>query len=75
MRVFIMLIASLLGFYQCNGEVVEHNQDVSLIETLDGNLWECYDDIPEGRAVTMLMYNNGTSSIYDDIIVRIREES
>lgn len=71
MRILVAFIIALLGFYPVAGEVVESDNSVSVIETADGNLWECYDDIPEGQEVLMLMSNNVTPCIEDDTILRI----
>lgn len=71
MRILIIFIITLLGFYPVVGEVVESDNSVSVIETADGNLWECLDDIPVGHSIAMLMYSNGTPVVEDDIILYI----
>lgn len=71
MRVLITFIIALLGFYPVAGEVVECNGELTVIETADGNLWECYDNILKGQEVVMLMFGNGTSFVEDDIIIHI----
>lgn len=71
MRILITFIIALLGLYPVAGEVVECDNGIAVIETADGNLWEYYDDIPEGQEVLMLMHNNGTPCIEDDTILRI----
>ena len=71
MQVFIMLIIWILGFYPCSGEVVEYSDGVSVIETSDGNLWECYDRLYKGQKVSILLYDNGTPEAEDDIIIHI----
>lgn len=71
MRILITFIVALLGFYPVAGEVIECSNEVSVIETADGNLWECLDDLHAGQNVTMLMYDNGTPVVEDDIIIHI----
>ena len=71
MRILITFIVALLGFYPVAGEVIECSNEVSVIETADGNLWECLDDLHTGQNVIMLMYDNGTSVVEDDIILYI----
>ena len=73
MRILIIFIITLLGFYPTVGEVVESDNSVSVIETADENLWECYDNIPVGQSITMLMYDNGTPVVEDDIILYIKK--
>ena len=73
MRTLIMIIRALLGFYPVAGEVVENTGEVSVIETVDGNMWECLDDIPIGQNVMMFMYNNKTPVVEDDIILYIKK--
>ena len=71
MKVLITFIIALLGFYPVAGEVVECSNEVSVIETADGNLWECLDDLHTGQNVIMFMYDNGTPVVEDDIILYI----
>lgn len=71
MRILVAFIIALLGFYPVAGEVVESDNSVSVIETANGNLWECYDNIPVGQSIAMLMYSNGTPVVEDDIILYI----
>lgn len=73
MRILITFIAVLLGFYPVAGEVIECSNEVSVIETADGNLWECLDDLHTGQNVIMLMYDSGTPVVEDDIILYIKK--
>ena len=71
MRILITFIIALLGLYPVAGEVFECDNGIAVIETADGNLWECLDDLHAGQNVTMLMYDNGTPVVEDDIITHI----
>lgn len=71
MRLLISIIIALIDFYPIVGKVIECNNEVSVIETADGNLWECLDDLHTGQNVIMLMYDNGTPVVDDDIIIHI----
>ena len=71
MRAFFIIITILMGFYFVQGKVIDNRKDTSLIETPDGNVWEWLDNtLPKGR-VFMLMHNNGTKDVEDDIILGI----
>lgn len=71
MRILITFIIALLGLYPVAGEVVECDNGIAVIETADGNLWGCHDNILKGKEVVMLMFDNGTSFVEDDIIIHI----
>ena len=71
MRILIIFIITLLGFYPTVGEVVECDNGIAVIETVDGNIWGCHDNILKGQEVVMLMFGNGTSFVEDDIIIHI----
>jgi hypothetical protein len=64
------------GFYPLCGVVVEINYDEDLFYVVDGAgiewvLTEC-DDWQIGDLVGMIMFDNYTATIYDDIIVEYR---
>ena len=57
--------------YELAGMVFEVNEETTLIEDYNGNLWEVENTVrfERGQRVTMLMDNNNTEeNIKDDII-------
>lgn len=62
--------------YALTTKVVELNRenDVVVCENFNGNLWEFYgcEDWQLGDIASLLMDDNGTSTIYDDEIVSAR---
>ena len=63
------------GFYAHTAVIVEFNydEDVVVVEDAIGFLWEFegVEDYFVGDVVSMLMWNNGTESIFDDIILDV----
>ena len=53
--------------------VAEASNHRALINDHNGNLWEVYDvDLHECQVVDLVMNNNGTKNIKDDIVKRIK---
>lgn len=53
--------------------VTEASNHRALINDHNGNLWEVYDvDLHECQVVDLVMNNNGTKIIKDDIVKRIK---
>ena len=59
--------------YAETGIIVETDakQDLVTVECVNGNLFSFYgiEDYEEGDLVGMLMSNNGTGTVYDDVIL------
>ena len=84
-KIFVLLSAMVLAlfnsaidfessnFYPTCGTVVEVNleEDYILIKDFSNNLWMMSDceDWAVNDLVAMIMYDNNTSIIYDDIII------
>ena len=53
---------------------VDHEKDLVTCTDYNGNLWEFYgaEDWQEGDCANLLMNDNGTAEIYDDIIENVR---
>lgn len=60
--------------YELPCTVVEISEDTVLVEDFDGYLWEFYgaEDFSTGEDCVMTMDDNGTETIFDDIIVCVR---
>lgn len=50
---------------------IDEAQDLVTLECANGNVFEFYgiEDYAEGDLVSMIMYNNGTELVYDDVIL------
>ena len=75
MFIKIMAIAVIIcGIYTQSGTVIEVNRpdDIVLVETTDGNLWEFEgaEDWMEGDRIELTMHDNGTDMPEDDVIIR-----
>jgi len=84
-RIFVLVFAMVLAlfnstinsessnFYPTCGTVVEVNlkEDYILIKDFSNNLWMMSDceDWAVNDLIAMIMYDNNTSIIYDDIII------
>lgn len=73
------IIASIIISVSCYttcGIVTSIDDENNIVEITDfnGEIWvyEGVEDYLIGDAVSMLMNNNGTENIYDDIIINIR---
>lgn len=54
---------------------LDFDEDIITIETKDGNLWEAegiQKTFHEGQTVYVIMNNNFTAEIWDDIIIKIQ---
>lgn len=53
-------------------EKVDRKKDIVTCMDFNGNLWEFYgtEDWQKDDIASLLMYDNGTPDIYDDIIVK-----
>lgn len=76
LMVLLMLIVGVVGHsethYNREGVVVEVNGDIITVEDFTGNLWDFIgDSYSVNDMVNMTMFNNGTSSIYDDSIIEV----
>ena len=72
---FIVAIIAAVGLYPKAGYIVDINNGSVVIEDATGNLWETETDADDwciGDGVSMIMYNNETETIYDDVIVAAR---
>lgn len=56
--------------YELEGTVFEVNKETTFIKDYNGNIWEIENIVKfeKGQKVTMIMDNNGTKEIEDDII-------
>ena len=63
-------------YYPTTGIITEINlrNDTYLWQDFNGNIWSeiGVEDLSEGDRIAVIMDNNGTSNIYDDISVCIR---
>lgn len=78
MKSIIIALSLMLGsVYPCIGEVTEIDEenDVVYVVTSFEHEFSFYgvEDYMVGDGVAMLMYDNGTSSVVDDIILEVRE--
>lgn len=73
---FISVIIALFGLYPASGYVVEIEPecDTVIVETANGHLWGFYgiEDWEIGDGCSMLMSDNGTENITDDVILSVR---
>lgn len=64
------------GFYAQTAIVtdVDHDLNIVMTATMNGNAWSFYgaEDWLEGDICSLLMYDNSTPEIYDDVIVGAR---
>ena len=60
-----------LGIYAATMKVTAINNNVLEMETATGIIyeWEGAEDLDVGDCVSVVMYNNGTENVKDDIIV------
>lgn len=83
MNVFVMLLISILQMqtqtqtaqiYPDAGIVTCIKGDSVTYQTANGNLFSFYgsEDWQVGDAVAVLMYNNGTDTINDDVILQTK---
>ena len=73
--VFCGFVGNVEAHYCRDGVVVECDNDVIVIVDNVGEEWicdNCYKDVTEGCEVEMIMHNNHTNQIYDDIITNIK---
>lgn len=49
------------------------NQTVSVIETLDGNIWEIGDKLSANQTYSVTFDTNGTQAIEDDMVISVKE--
>lgn len=71
----ILAFISVFGLYPKTGFIAEIHDKEIVIEDTCGNLWAIEQD-PEdfevGDGVSLIMYDNGTERIFDDVIVAMR---
>lgn len=60
--------------YQVNGIVIEQNNGITTIETVDGNVWETYrvDGVSVGDGVMLMLDGHNTTDATDDSIMDIK---
>lgn len=53
---------------------IDETQDLVTLECANGNQFQFYgvEDYFEGDLVSLIMYNNGTAEVYDDMILSAR---
>ena len=75
LNLLVSLVLSL-GLYSSYGIItnVDVNSDVYTIQDYCGNEWEIegVEDWYEGDLCSMIMYNNGTRDITDDVVITVR---
>ena len=64
-------VANMENLYARYAVALDRVDDLTVLEDTEGNLWDVYDEIPEGVYCILIMNNNGTENITDDIIKRI----
>ena len=74
LAVVFVLVMGTLNTYKRKGVVVESNCLQITIEDKHGNLWEAEKrGLKVGDSVVMTMHDRGTTSIYDDKIIRVEK--
>lgn len=64
-------VANMENLYARYAVALDRVDDLTVLEDTEGNLWDVYDEIPEGVCCILIMNDNGTENITDDIIKRI----
>ena len=74
LAVVFVLIIGTLNTYKRKGVVVESNRLQVTIEDRQGNLWRTEKKgLKVGDSVVITMHDRGTTSIYDDKIIRVEK--
>ena len=70
--VFVAVLAGQMKHtYQRYARVFDHMENLTVFEDTEGNLWDSYDQIPEGKYCYLIMDDRGTENINDDRIKMI----
>ena len=84
MKTLILLLAALLNannYYPECGIVTDVTQTgieawetTVTFETMNGNLFQDYggEDLEKGDVIALIMNNNGTVNVYDDMVIDVR---
>lgn len=74
--VLLSLVFSIGGYYPSYATVVDLDVESDIVSAEDNNgfVWDFYgvEDYDIGDGVALVMYDNGTVSIFDDVIVDAR---
>lgn len=74
--VLLSLVFSIGGHYPSYATVVDLDVESDIVSAEDNNgfVWDFYgvEDYDIGDGVALVMYDNGTVSIFDDVIVDAR---
>ena len=74
LAVVLVLVLGALNTYKRKGVVVESNRLQVTIEDRQGNLWRVEEKgLKVGDSVVITMHDKGTTSIYDDKIIRVEK--
>lgn len=74
LAVVLVLVVGTLNTYKRKGVVVESNRLQVTIEDNQGNRWRAEEKgLKVGDSVVMTMHDRGTTSIYDDKIIRVKK--
>lgn len=57
--------------YALEGRIISCTRNETLVEDINGHVWECNDKIPQHTKVVLNMDNRGTLDCRDDIIVSL----
>ena len=73
---WLMTLISMFGLYPktCVVTDVNYVTDTVQIEDFNGEIWEFHgcEDWVEDDICSVIMYDNGTEIIYDDVILSVR---
>lgn len=73
--VLVFLLGREETYYTREGIVTKCNKDAIIIVDNIGKKWicdNCYKDVTKDSEVKMIMHNNHTNTIYDDIVTNIK---
>ena len=70
---FKILLTFIIWFYPAVGNVVYSDCGTVCVQTSDGNIWEYYGEEIVGSTVFLMIYNNKTGDLSDDIIIWARK--
>ena len=74
LAVVFVLVMGTLNTYKRKGVVVASNWQEATIEDTCGHLWKAEEKgLKVGDSVVITMHDRGTTSIYDDKIIRIKK--